>query len=248
MAANQLYLLTLGEMAYPNPAKGAPERVPITAYLIRSARGKNILIDSGAPAALIGADNSNLWQPSAETFIAPEDDILQRLDKLGLKPGNIDLLVSTHFDWEHCGRHALFAEAGTPVVVQRSHYEHAQRHSDRFDKALFDFAGWEYQLVEGDVEIERGIALLETSGEVVGHQSVFVNTASGPVVLTGDAAPWPSISQTREFPDFFEDPDTANESIDKLMEFALEYRAFTIFGHDTNQWESLPTSPRAFTR
>jgi N-acyl homoserine lactone hydrolase len=248
VASHQLYLLELGKLAYPHVAKGTPARVPITAYVIRTARGQHFLIDSGAPAALIGASESSPWQPAAQTFIAAEDDVLVKLDKLGLRPKDIDLLITTHFDWEHCGRHEVFAVAGVPVVVQRSHLDHALQHPERFDRALFDFDGWAYQTVDGDVEIERGIALLETSGESIGHQSVFVNTASGPVLLTGDAAPWPSIPQTREFPAWTEDRNQANESIDKLMDFALEYRAYTIFGHDPEQLASLPASPRAFIR
>jgi N-acyl homoserine lactone hydrolase len=248
VAAHQLYLLTLGEMSYPDVAKGAPRRVPITAYLIRSARGQNILVDTGAPAALIGATDSNPWQPEATTFISPDDDIVVRLDKLGLRPRDINLLITTHFDWEHCGRNHLFAETGTPVLVQQTHYDHALKHPERYDRDLFDFSGMNLQFADGDSEIERGIAVLETSGESIGHQSVFVNTANGPVVLTIDAAPWPSIAQTREFPAWTEDVVAADESIDKLMEFALEYRAFTIFGHDPDQLASLPAAPRAFNR
>ncbi|MCC6705488.1 MAG: N-acyl homoserine lactonase family protein [Thermomicrobiales bacterium] len=248
MAAHQLYLLTLGELAYPNPAKGAPERVPITAYLIRTARGRTILVDSGAPAALTGAADSGNRIPGASVSIAPEDDIVARLGKLGLRPSDISLLVTSHFDWEHCGGHAVFAEAGTPALVQRAHYEHALAHPERYDPALFSFPGWEYQLIEGDTEIERGIALLETSGESIGHQSVYVNTANGAVLLPIDAIPWTSIAQTREFPEWTEDAVAANESVEKLMEFALDYRTYTIFGHDPEQWASLPASPRAFNR
>lgn len=247
MAANQLYLLTLGEIAYPNPALGAPERSPIVAYLIRTSRGQNILVDTGAPAALIGAADSGGREPGARTFITEDDDIAVKLGKLGLKPRDINLLVTSHFDWEHCGRHDLFAEAGTPALVQRSHYEHALNHPERYDRALFAFDGWNYQLVEGDAEIERGVVLLESSGEAIGHQSVFVATASGPVLLAIDASPWPSIPQTREFPAWTEDPVEANVSIDMLMEFALDYRAYTIFGHDPDQIASLPVAPRAFT-
>ena len=248
VASHQLYLLTLGEFAYPNPAFGAPERAPITAYLIRSSKGHNILVDSGAPAKLIGASDSNPWSPGAATFITPDDDILVKLDKLGLRPRDISLLVTSHFDWEHCGRHEVFAEAGTSVLVQESHFNHALAHPERYDPALFQFDNWNYQLIDGDAEIERGIVLLETSGEAIGHQSVFVNTANGPVLLPIDAEPWISIPQTREFPDWTEDTGEANESIEKLLEFALDYRAYTIFGHEPNQWSTLPAAPRPFNR
>jgi N-acyl homoserine lactone hydrolase len=241
-------LLTLGEFSYPNPAKGAPDRMPVSAYLVRTSKGKNILIDTGAPASTNTAMKCEERVPPGELFVKPGDDVADQLGRLGLQPRDIDLLVTTHFDWEHCGRHDLFAAAGTPVLVQGAHYDYAINHPERYDRSLFDFEGWNYQFVEGDVEIERGLILLETSGEATGHQSVYVNTVNGPVLLTVDAIPWPSIAQTREFPDWTENPVQANESIDKLMEFALDTRAFTIFGHDAVQWGALPHAPRAFSR
>ena len=247
MAGHQLYILKLGELAYANPLKGAPDQVPITAYLIRSSRGHNILVDSGAPRNA-PTDSSANRLPPATAFITEEDDILVQLSRIGLRPRDITLLITSHFDWEHCGGHAHFAETNTTVVVQRTHYEHAILHPERFDPKLFALEGLNYQFVDGDAEIERGIAVLESSGEAIGHQSVFLNSANGPVLLPVDASPWPSIPQTREFPAWTEDADEASRSIDKLMEFALEYRAFTIFGHDPDQIASLPTAPRAFSR
>lgn len=247
MAGHQLYILKLGELANANPLKGAPDRVPIIAYLIRSSRGHNILVDSGAPRNISMDGGENRFPPTM-TFIAEQDDLLAQLSKLGLRPRDIDLLITSHFDWEHCGGHAHFAATNTTVIVQRTHHDHAIDHPERFYSELFAMDGLNYQFVEGDAEIERGIAVLETSGEAIGHQSVFINTAHGPVLLPIDAAPWPSIPQTREFPTWTEDVQQANRSIDKLMNFALEYRAFTIFGHDPDQIASLPASPRAFNR
>jgi N-acyl homoserine lactone hydrolase len=246
--AHQLYLLTLGELEYPDPPKGAPQRVPITSFVIRTARGRHFLVDSGAPRALIGAETAAPWQPDVRTHIQPENDVLVQMEKMGLRPKDIDLLVTSHFHLEHCGRHGLFAQAGVPTVVQRSHYEHALAHPDAYDQGLFRFEGAAYEFVDGDTEIERGVAVLETSGHAIGHQSVYVETASGPVLLALDAIEWPLIAQTREFPAGTEDAEAADASIDKLMQFALDYRTFMIFGHDPGQWHSLTHAPRAFSR
>jgi N-acyl homoserine lactone hydrolase len=246
--AHQLYLLTLGELEYPDPESGAPNRVPITGYLIRTARGRHILVDSGAPQSLVGAESSTPWKPVARTHIQPDDDILAQLGKMGLRPKEIDLLITSHFHYEHCGRHGVFAEAGVQMVVQRSHYEHAREHPDAYDSSLFLFDGASYELVDGDTEIERGVAVIESSGHAIGHQSVYVETANGPVLLAIDAIEWPVIAQTREFPAWTEDAEAANASIDKLMQFALDYRTYMIFGHDPGQWNSLTHAPRAFSR
>lgn len=248
MPAHQLYLFLIGEMEYSDQPKGAPTRVPITSYLIRTARGRHVLVDTGAPSRLVGAATSDPWFPPVGTYIRPEDDVVAQISKLGLRPKDIDLLITSHFHFEHCGRHDVFAEANVPAVVQRSHFDYALTRPDRYDLALFQFDGWSYELVDGDTEIERGLAVIESSGHSIGHQSVYVETANGPVLLAIDAIEWPVIAQTREIPAWADDAEGADASIDKLMHFALDYRTYMIFGHDPGQWNSLTHAPRAFAR
>lgn len=246
--ANQLYLLSLGQLINDNHKDSDTREAQVAAYLIRTGRGRTILVDTGNPLSLIDAPTAAPWAPELGVSMRPEDDVVFQLSKLGLRPKDIDLLVSTHFDYDHCGRHDAFAEAGVPVVVQRSHYEEALENPKRFDPKLWNFPGWQYQFVEGDTQIEQGVVLIETSGHAIGHQSVYVETSNGNVILAIDAISRPSISQLREFPDWYSDTKKANESVDKLMEWGLEYRAFMIFGHDWSQWISLPHAPRAFLR
>lgn len=248
MAGHQLYLFTLGHLNHTDNTTGVVTSSPVPGYLIRSARGRNILVDSGNPKALIGAETSAPWEPTLEVKLPEEEDIVAQLSRVGLRPKDIDLLVTSHFDFDHCGRHDVFAEAQVPVVVQQNHFEWALAHPNRYDPALFRFPGWNYELINGDAEIERGIVLLETSGHAIGHQSVFVDTANGPVLLAIDAISTPELAQTRKFPIWYDDAEQANRSIDKLMHFALDYRAYTIFGHEKSQWDTLPHAPRAYSR
>ena len=246
--ANQLYLLSLGQLLNDNHKPWDMREAQVPAYLIRTGRGRNILIDTGNPQALIGAATAAPWDPELGVAVRPEDDVVAQLSKVGLRPKDIDLLVSTHFDFDHCGRHDVFAEAGVPVVVQKSHYDAALANPERYDPKLWKFDGWNYQFVDGDTQIEQGIVLIETSGHSIGHQSVYVETASGNVLLPVDAISRPTIAELREFPETTEDPVAANASVDKLMQWALEYHCYTIFGHEWAQWVTLPHSPRAFSR
>jgi len=248
VAAHQLYLISLGRLINQNPSTGVAAEAQVPAYLIKSARGKNILVDTGNPAALIGAENAAPWAPKLGTRITEDDDIVVQLARMGLRPKDIDLLVTTHFDFDHCGRHDAFAAENVHVLVQRRHFEHAMTRPKRYDQSLFLFDGWNYDLIDGDVELERGIVLLETSGHAIGHQSVYVDSANGPVLLAIDAISRPVVAQTREFPSNYEDVEAANQSIDKLMDFALDYRTYMIFGHEITQWETLPHAPRVFSR
>ena len=101
-AARRLYLMQVGIM---------PEyQIPIVCYLVQTGDGKNILIDTGLPEIL----------PEGETEFENGKDVIEQLVSLGLKPDDIDIVVSTHYDGDHAGRHAAFTKAH--YIVQRVHH------------------------------------------------------------------------------------------------------------------------------
>ena len=245
MAAHALYLLHLGKLGVRDE-DGQVHWGPVPGYLIRTAGGRTVLIDTGNPAVLIGKESAAPWWALANDT-RPEDDVVARLAELGITPGDIDLLVSTHFDFDHCGRHDVFAAAGTESIVQRSHLE-AVRDDSRFDRGLWDLPGLRYTTVEGDVELEPGLRLLLTPGHVTGHQSVFVETAGGPVILAIDAISHAAHLAMEELPPQYADPGEAKRSHDRLRDLAAETGAIILFGHDGGQWATAPKSPAAFRR
>jgi glyoxylase-like metal-dependent hydrolase (beta-lactamase superfamily II) len=188
MATHELYLLHLGQLrGDSDPFNQVP------GYLIRTATGRIVLVDTGNPAAMIGAEDA------------------------------------------------------TESIVQKRHLEEA-RSTQRYDPALWDLPGIRYREIEGDVEIEPGLRLLETSGHAIGHQSVFVETTDGPVILAVDAISTRDMITNRDFPDWYSDPTATNESIDRLLALADETGAYLIFGHEASQWDTLPKSPELFRR
>lgn len=239
MPVHTLYLLHLGQL-------GREHLNQVPGYVIRSAGGQTILVDTGNPAALIGAELAEPWWDLA-CRTHPEDDLPARLAELGLAVGDIDLLISTHFDFDHCGRHELFAGSGITSLVQRSHLE-AAVDDRRFDDALWAIPGIRYQAVDGDLEIEPGLRLLATPGHVVGHQSLYVETASGPVILAIDAIAKPEQMTMPRFPSVTPDPEAALRSRDRLLALAEETGAYLLRGHDAAQWAELPHSPQPFAR
>jgi N-acyl homoserine lactone hydrolase len=112
------------------------------------------------------------------------------------------------------------------------------------DPALWDLPGLRYTLLDGDTELEPGLRLLETSGHVPGHQSVYVETASGPVILTIDAINREEELTSDLIAEWYTDPDEGRRSRDRLLTLATETNAFLLFGHDPVQWATLPKSPR----
>jgi N-acyl homoserine lactone hydrolase len=245
-AHHELYLLNLGQLGSRGAVTGEVHFNQVPGYLIRAASGRVILIDTGNPAALIGREDASPWWDLLNNT-TPQDDIVSRLAELDLTPADIDLLISTHFDFDHCGRHDVFAGSGITSLVQREHLE-AARDDPRFDAALWDIPGIAYEPVDGDLELEPGLRLIASPGHVLGHQSVFVETADGPVLLAIDAISVAEQLDMEVFPSIWPDPVAARRSRDKLLALVEETGAYMVMGHDAQQWATLPKSPNPFRR
>jgi N-acyl homoserine lactone hydrolase len=116
----------------------------------------------------------------------------------------------------------------------------------------WDAPSLRYRLVEGDVTLLKGIELLETSGHVLGHQSLLVRLPqTGPVLLAIDAVPTALQlnPETRVvFPINDEDEASTRASTRKLVEIAQrEEVALIIHGHDHKQWPTLKHAPQYYS-
>jgi len=222
----------------------------VPGYLIRTVAGRVVLVDTGNPLPVVGAETAEPWSEH-RTNVRPEDDVVARLAELGIAPAQVDWLVSTHFDWDHCGRHDAFAAVGTESLVQRAQLDAARADPDptsRYVPDLWDLPGLTYTPVDGDTELEPGLKLLATPGHAHGHQSVLVETADGSVLLAIDAVSRRANLTARPVPDWYSDPAEAVRTIDRLAALAADTGAYLIFGHDAAQWNSLPHSPAPFHR
>lgn len=242
-ASHTLYLLHCGWIDEPGE-DGEVDRIPVPAYLVQSGTGKRYLIDTGNPAALIGATDCRPWYP-ARCEITTADDPIARLAGIGVAPHAVDAIIATHFDFDHAGRYDVFGPLGTDVWVQRAHIGAALSDRDRYDPSLWNVPGLRWQRVDGDHEIEPGLVLLRTDGHAVGHQSLLVETGAGWVILAADAIDSADHVTNRSFPDYF-DLDAANASIERLLTLSAQYDAPIIYGHDFDQWNTLPHSPAPY--
>jgi N-acyl homoserine lactone hydrolase len=227
-----------------------PLGIPIAGYLIQTDDGKNVLIDSGFPESFIENPPGPQGPLNLQPHVRPEDHIVSRLQSIGVQPHDIDVVVCTHFDADHAGNHDLFDQAD--LVVQRSHYEAAKAGDGRSAvvRQHWDAPALKYRLVDGDTSLLPGIELIETSGHVLGHQSVLVRLPeTGPVLLAIDAVPAQAAADPDTRPIFPNDEDEAatRRSTKKLAELAQnEGVALVVYGHDAAQWTSLRLAPEFY--
>ena len=230
-AAKRLYLMQVGDM---------PEyQIPIVCYLVQTEDGRNIVIDTGLPEVM----------PEEEKDFENGQNVIQQLASIGLKPDDIDTVISTHYDIDHAGRHAAFTKA--QYIVQRVHHLEAMSGNPRFAPLRSE---WEQpmeriRLVDGDTELLPGLELIETSGHVPGHQSVLVRLPkTGTVLLTVDAVPF-GAGFTREVKDDGSNPngEAGHASTIKLLDLVeREHIGLVIFGHDNAQWQGLKKLPEYY--
>ncbi len=229
-APQRLYLMQVGIM---------PEyKIPIVCYLVQTGDGRNILIDSGLPEIL----------PEGESDFENGRDVIQQLASIGLRPDDIDTVISTHYDGDHSGRHAAFTKA--QYVVQRAHHlDAASNPRFAYTRPQWDQPMERIRLVDGDTELLPGLELIETSGHVPGHQSVLLRLPkTGAVLLTIDAVPFGE-GFTRDQQDDGSDPDAEaiRASTIKLLDLVdRQHIGLVIFGHDTEQWKSLRKAPEFY--
>jgi N-acyl homoserine lactone hydrolase len=236
-ALKKLYLLQLSTTTVPLGG-GRTMEMSNGCYLIETKEGKHILIDSGMAADAL--------RPARAPRSENEKNVIEHLAELGLRPDDIEMLISTHFDVDHAGYHDAFLDA--ECIVQREHYGLARGGHPRFAdaRAHWDHPGLPYRLIDGDAEVMPGLTLLETSGHARGHQSVLVRLPqTGPVLLAIDAVmmQWLFTMERRAWP---MDDNEAQllTSTKKLLKLAERERvAMVVFGHDGEQWKSLKKAP-----
>ncbi len=168
---------------------GVKVPVPFIAFLIKG-NGKNILVDTGP----CDKEFAEKWH---YPLVIPEDTHIHTVlkNKFGLKPDDIDYIINTHLHWDHCFNNHLFP--GKRIYIQRSEYHYG------FDPLPFQYhlyespqfglipnwmkAAMQYELVDGDMEIDDGIKLISLPGHSVGLQGILVNTKDGKSLLASDS-------------------------------------------------------------
>lgn len=233
-APQRLYLMQVASVPQRN--------LPFVCYLVQTGDGTNILIDSGLPG--------EIQPPPGMPMPVKGEDVLEQLARIGLQASDIHLLICTHFDGDHSGHHAAFANA--ELIVQRKHYELARSGFPRFanTRSQWDHPSLRYRLVDGDTQLLPGLELIETSGHVPGHQSVLVRLPeTGTVLLAIDAVPTQqAFTPERQSGPMDMDQETLRASTRKLLALAQrEPVALTIFGHDGDQWQTLKKAPEFYS-
>jgi N-acyl homoserine lactone hydrolase len=221
--------------------------LPIPAYLIEHPKG-TMLFDTGMhpdcqhdPAGRLGSRLAGLFSFDYR----PGEEIAARLRAVGRDPGAIDLIVNSHFHFDHVGGNAQIPNA--TIIVQDAEWQAgmdpdiAARHG--FDRRDFD-PGHKVKRLAGEHDVfgDGTVVCLPTHGHTPGHQSLKLRLDGGEVVLAADACYFCRTLRERRLPRHVHDRAAMLASLDRLARLeAAGARVF--FGHDGEFWKKVPQAP-----
>jgi N-acyl homoserine lactone hydrolase len=147
------------------------ERMPVNVHVVDHPHAR-VLVDTG--------------MTELHPAVADMDPRLQPLSEQDLDLDSIDIVVSTHLHFDHCGGNHLFA--GKPIYVQRQELDDARNEDNYTLREWVDAPGVEYVRVDGDHELLPGLRLVPAPGHTRGMQVVVVESGDRPLVVGGDVA------------------------------------------------------------
>lgn len=212
-------------------------RLGLNCLLIRTGK-VNILVDTGC--------GFKYSQRERDIYLIDhQTDVQRELNRLGLKPEDIDIVINTHLHFDHCGGNTrLQGETAVPsfpaarYLVRRQEYEDAM-HTNERTRATYFAHNWnclqengQLELVEGDQAVVPGIELVHTPGHTPGHQSIKLQSGGKTLFYIADLCP-----TTAHVPlpwimgyDLF--PLTTLETRKKIYRQAVDEEWLVFFEHD----------------
>ncbi len=168
-----------GMMTYQS-GYGTPYTIPIYCWYIDGG-DKKILVDTGEMHPIQSTDREAAIGGKIYTFE-------QGLEKWGLAPESIDIVIHTHLHNDHCENDYKCENAVFYVhekELARIHDPHPLdfRYMEDF---IEDVEGnGQIEMLTGDREILPGISMIHTPAHTEGGMSVMIETAEGKAMITG---------------------------------------------------------------
>jgi glyoxylase-like metal-dependent hydrolase (beta-lactamase superfamily II) len=222
-----------------NPADERNRILLALGALLVRVHSKYVLIDTGIGnkgdekfCDIYGVDR----KPSIEESLA----------KMALSPKDIQIVINTHFHFDHAGGNTTRLQDGRIVptfpnaeyYVQRDEWHCAMRPNERTQRSYlienYDILAKldRLNLLDGDAEILPGIRVMKTPGHTEHHQSVIVQSEGETVCFLGDLIPTRSHLPLPYIMAYDLFPLTSLETKRRLLDQAHEEGWWLFFQHD----------------
>ena len=231
---------------------------PIVAFLVEHPSAGAVLIDTGFHASVAVKPRSNLGRVGALLYrdidMRPEQAAVAQLRDKGIQASDVKVVIMTHFHPDHASAIVDFPDATFLVSEveweaateggQRQGYVHSQ-FDHGFDYRLVDFDSEQANSFSGfarslDVFGDGSVRVAFTPGHTLGHMSVVLRTASGEVLVAGDAIFMHKTLEDDHLPFSVPDEHLFRRSLREIRQYVKETPdALVIPGHDWEAWQKL---------
>ena len=206
-----------------------------------------LLIEAGQQRILVDTGYGDKLSEEQRRFIKLEgrQRLLGDLERLGIGPHDVDLIINTHLHGDRCGGNTSYAADGELVLtfpratycVQRIELADAHLPNER---TRATYLGENFRPLEqsnqlrvlwGDTRLTDHVRVIVAPGHTRAHQCVVLESRGQKALFLGAAAPWPiHIERLSWVPAYDVEPLVSMETKRKLARWALDNRALLIFG------------------
>ena len=205
--------------------------------MVVRGEGKTVLVETG-----VGTKAGRL--PGA-AGTEGSGALLQNLEREGIRPEDVDIVVNTHLHFDHAGGNTLISE-GKPVpsfpraryLIQKGEWRVASSPNER-TRATYLAENFEpledarqVELVEGEVEVIKGLRLVPAPGHTADHCIVEMDSGGQHALYVGELAQQPVMLERIAWISAFDVlPLVSLETKKRVIERALERRALIVSVH-----------------
>lgn len=207
--------------------------------LVRS-RGVTILVDTGLGLKLLRQEIER-WG-----LERPHGDLLTSLERCGVSPADVDVVINTHLHWDHCGGNTRRVGHEVRPTFPRAEYwvqraEWAEAcHPDARTRATYLadnfaplFASGQLRLLHGDTRVTDQVSCVVTRGHTRAHQSVLLEADGWKGLFVGDMASFAiHMARIAWVTAFDVEPLENLRTKARWQRWALETKACLFFEHD----------------
>jgi glyoxylase-like metal-dependent hydrolase (beta-lactamase superfamily II) len=246
--------LELGRETMIRDAPPSRWTVPIECFLVTHPRGR-LLFDTGLHCDTLTNMLGRYGEERARRFgihSQAGDDVVSQLGRLGLTPGDVAYVANSHWHFDHCGGNEFFPES--TILVQDREMKAARSPEvvaqGRYRPSVPDYEHpLRYQAIDGEHDVfgDGTVVLIPTYGHTPGHQSLLVRPSrDSRIVFTADACYTRENMDRDVLPTVLWDEAEMSHSLRRLRELRDKQGARTVYGHDPEQWSTLPHAPASF--
>jgi glyoxylase-like metal-dependent hydrolase (beta-lactamase superfamily II) len=207
-----------------------------------------LLVRSGDSVVLIETGLGTKLEGAARDRIYPGDSghLMEQLQLLGIRPGDVTHVVNTHLHADHCGGNTRRdGDAVVPAFrnaryyMQRAEYDDAIHPNERTRGTYFaeNFeplaSTGQLDLIDGEREVVPGVSFLQAPGHTASHAVIVLSSGGETAFYTGDLAHHAvQFERLAWIPAFDVLPLVSLETKRRLVERAIRERALIISTHN----------------